>query len=360
MKTTSMTGSHPHTSGGIGVQAGAGALPSAMRQHSGGAPAWAARLGLAAAAAWIAVLGGCSPKPSNLLQGYIEGEFIHVASPVSGTLRHLAVRRGMEVKADEPLFELEGEPETAVVRETEQRVAQSRSKLLNLEKGRRASELESIQARLTRAEANLRLSELEFARRQKLIEARVISDAELDTAKARLQSDKAEVVALTADLATAKLGAREDEIQAAREDVTATEAALARARWALAQKSKSAPTNALVHDTLYRPGEFVAAGMPVVSLLPPDNIKVRFFVPQPRLAEVKPGQEVSIRIDGSPAPLRGQVNYVSTQAEFTPPVIYSKESRAKLVFMVEASLLTTSKQGLKPGQPVDVGLDIPQ
>jgi len=139
--------------------------------------------------------------------------------------------------------------------------------------------------------------------------------------------------------------------------VQATAATLAKAQWALAQKTQYAPTNAWVQDTLYRPGEFVIAGNPVVALLPPENIKARFFVPQPQLASFKSGTPVSVSIDGVPTPLRATVNYISTQAEFTPPVIYSKENRAKLVFMVEAGLAAAVARNLRPGQPVDVRLE---
>lgn len=302
------------------------------------------------------VLAGCSPKAGQGYQGYVEGEFVYMASPLAGTLTNLAVSRGLEVKTGQLLFELEREAEMAAVNEAQQRLAQAKSRLENLTKGRRPTEIESLQAQLDRAKANLQLSGLELERRKKLSESKVISEAELDAAQARRDADQATVQALTADLATAKLGAREDEIKTAEADARATLATLAKARWAVEQKSQFAPTNAVVHDTLYRQGEFVAAGNPVVALLPPGNLKVRFFVPQAKLAEIKPGRIVSVSMDGVATPLRATVNYISTQAEFTPPVIYSMENRAKLVFMVEAVFTATDASNLKPGQPVDVGL----
>jgi HlyD family secretion protein len=131
-------------------------------------------------------------------------------------------------------------------------------------------------------------------------------------------------------------------------------AALDKARWSFDQKQQSAPMNAFVHDTLYRGGEWVAAGNPVVELLPPTNIKVRFFVPQAALPRIKPGQTVSVTFDGGPHAYSATVNYISTQAEFTPPVIYSRENRAKLVFMIEAKFSPADAADLRPGQPVDV------
>jgi HlyD family secretion protein len=111
-----------------------------------------------------------------------------------------------------------------------------------------------------------------------------------------------------------------------------------------------------VTDTLFARGEWVPAGAPVVSLLPPANVKVRFFVPEPRLGGVKVGQKVSLACDGCPAAVAATITYIAPQAEFTPPVIYSKENRAKLVFLVEAKPAAADASKLHPGQPVDVTL----
>jgi len=109
-----------------------------------------------------------------------------------------------------------------------------------------------------------------------------------------------------------------------------------------------------VDDTLYQVGEWVAAGRPVISLLPPDNIKVRFFVPEPRLAELQTGAAVEVTLDGAPAPLEARVSYIATEPEYTPPVIYSRENRARLVYMVEARFAPDASAALHPGQPVEV------
>lgn len=306
----------------------------------------------------LAMLGlaGCSQSPSSTFQGYVEGEFVYVAAPLGGTLANLAVSRGAEVQAGQLLFELEREAEAAAVREAEERLAQAGARLSNLRKGRRPTEIAALEAQLERAQASLRLSKLNLDRLTKLSQERVASRAELDATQAQHDADRAQAAALEADLQTARLGAREDEVKAAAADQQAATAALAKARWAWAQKSQTAPATGRVHDTLYRVGEFVAAGAPVVSMLPPENIKVRFFVPQSLLGAISPGRAVSVSLDGSPTPLAATVSYISTQAEFTPPVIYSKENRAKLVFMVEAAFSPADARNLKPGQPADVSL----
>ena len=110
----------------------------------------------------------------------------------------------------------------------------------------------------------------------------------------------------------------------------------------------------LVFDTMYRTGEWVPAGSPVVRMLPAENVKVRFFVPEAVLGSLTPGARVEIRCDGCPAALPAVVSYVSVQAEYTPTNIYSNDTRAKLVFMVEARPQPGDAARLHPGQPVQV------
>jgi HlyD family secretion protein len=249
---------------------------------------------------------GCFPNSSNVFQGYIEGEYVYVASPLGGALTNLAVTRGDEVKAGQLLFELERESEAAAVRQAEKNLAQS--------------------------EANLTLSESDLTRREQLrADNGVISAEELDQAKSQRDSDVAQVESLND--------------------------ALTKVRWSFDQKQQFAPTNAFVQDTLYRSGEWVAAGNPVVVLLPPENLKVRFFVPQEFLPRIKTGQTVSVTFDGGSHPYSATIHYISTQAEFTPPVLYNRENRAKLVFMIEAKFSSSDAAELRPGQPVDVKLE---
>jgi len=117
-----------------------------------------------------------------------------------------------------------------------------------------------------------------------------------------------------------------------------------------------APEDALVENTFFNVGEWVPAGTPVVSLLPPGNLKARFYIPEPLLSSFQIGRPVEISCDGCPAPIPARVSFVSSQAEYTPPVLYSKESRSKLVFLVEARLDPAASGTLRPGQPVDVRL----
>ena len=302
--------------------------------------------------------GGCLPASSNKFQGYVEGEYVYMASPLGGALTNLAVARGESVKAGQLLFELERQSEAAALAQAEKNLAQSKAQLEDLTKGKRPSEIASIAAQLDRAKANLKLSDAELDRREQLGSTKVVSKEELDQARMQRDADQAQVAQLAAELETAKLGGREDIVLAAEATVESQQAALDKAKWSFDQKQQFAPTNAFVHDTLYRQGEWVAEGNPVVQLLPPANLKVRFFVPQQKLAQIKIGQAVQVSFDGAAKVYSATVNYISTEAEFTPPVLYNRENRSKLIFMVEAKCSPADAANLRPGQPVDVELNL--
>ncbi len=311
-------------------------------------------LGPGALAALLA--SGCSRPEDNVFQGYIEGEFVHVAAPVPGILLEARVERGDSVRKGDPLFLLEATAEKADLEEAEARLDEARARLENLLKGRRPTEIAAHEARVAEAAANLEFWDGELARHRQLFRDNVIAAAELDEVTTRRDAAKAALDTASAELATARLGGREDEIEAARAAVRSAEARLARARWALDEKVQHAPEDAAVHDVLHRPGEFIPAGTPAVILLPPRNLKARFFVPQARLSSLRAGDEVEVHRDGAAAPVPARIRYVATRAEFTPPVIYSRSARAKLVFMVEAAFDPGATPGLRPGQPVDVRL----
>jgi len=120
----------------------------------------------------------------------------------------------------------------------------------------------------------------------------------------------------------------------------------------LARRKMASPVTGSVQQIYYRPGEVVPAGRPVVSLLPPGNIKIRFFVPEAVLPKVALGNDVTVHCDGCKADVPAKVTFISRSAEFTPPVIYSQEERSKLVYLIEARTGTPGE--LRVGQPVDV------
>ncbi len=304
------------------------------------------------------VIAGCSRDTPKQYQGYVEGEFVYVSSALAGTLKTLSVRRGDWVKEGDPLFELDNTPEKAAREEAQRRLTQARANLVDSRKGKRPSEIQSIEAQLEQAKASSILADKELARQEKL--ARIpgaSSEQDLDRARSAKDQEHQRVAQLESDLKTATLGARIDQIAASEAYMRSLEAVLTKAQWDLGQKTLCAPKASSVFNTLYREGEWVAAGRPVVALLPPENVKVRAFVPETVVGAIRRGDRVTVLVDGVGAPLVGKVSFISPQAEYTPPVIYSRERRSKLVFMIEAVFDRETSKKLHPGQPVDVRLD---
>ena len=301
-------------------------------------------------------ISACSSDTKGLYQGYVEGEYVRVAAPFAGSLSALSVRRGAQVKTGAPLFILEQENERAARSEAENRLQRTQAQLANLKKGKRPSELAAVRAQREQAGAALKLSQRSFQRDEKLAAQGFISKQKLDDARTQLESGRARIAELEAQLTTAGLAARSDEIRAAEADAAAARAVLKQAEWKLAQKTVTAPVTGLIEDTFYTQGEWVPAGSPVVAILPPQNIKVRFFVPEPQLGVLKLGQTITISCDGCKNSIAARVSFISSQAEYTPPVIYSKENRTKLVYLVEARTSPQHAVMLHPGQPVDVKL----
>ncbi len=313
----------------------------------------AARL-LAVALIAAAAVGGCSNGGSKAWQGYLEGDFVYVSSPLAGRLEKLLVTKGARVEAGAPLFELERAAEVAAQRQAAQQLEAARAQLEDLRKGSRPEEIAALEARLGQARAAAELSRLELARQQTLFGTGAISASDFDHARLTHESNSRAVEEDEAKLGIARLGGRSDALAAAAASVQAAADAEAHARWSVDQKAQAAPAAALVFDTLYREGEFVAAGNPVISLLPPANIKVRFFVPEGALAQLKAGDRVKVGIQGLPSPLEATVSYLSPKSEYTPPVLYNQDNRAKLVYMVEALFPPGVAADLHPGQPVAV------
>jgi HlyD family secretion protein len=259
---------------------------------------------LAVAIAAVAWLQKARNNEPEFFSGYAEGELVYVSSPIAGQLQQLAVRRGEQIEKEGFLFELERESEKAARSEAEETFRESK-------------------ARLDKAI-------LDHNRAKGLRDKRVISPEDYDSAQQALLS--------------------------AQHNAAARQRSLEQADWRFLQKQQAAPVSGLVYDTYFRPGEWVPAGTPVLSLLPPEYMKVRFFVPESELGNLQVGSPLEVRLDGLKTPLPGKVSFVSPQAEYTLPIIYSRENREKLVFLVEGSLPPEHARLLHPGAPVEVQL----
>jgi len=305
--------------------------------------------------ALLVSIAGCNKVEKSSYQGYIEGEYVYLAAPSAGYLDKLLMLRGSRVTEGTHVFSLAADPEQHGLREAEAREQSAREKLRNLSEPHRQPEVAAMEAQVHMAEVALTLSERQLQQREALAEKGFISPASLDEIRATHDRDKAQLDAARQQLATYQttLG-RKPEMRAAAADVDVSNAQVAQQHWQVDKKTVSAPAAGEITETYYRPGEWVQAGQPVVSLLPDNRRIIRFFVPEPVVASIRLGGNVEVTCDGCPTAIRGTINFIAPQAEYTPPVIYSRGSREKMVFRIEAVPRPEQALALKPGLPIDV------
>jgi HlyD family secretion protein len=306
---------------------------------------------LAGALAWWRLR---SAAPASW-QGYAEADFVNVAPVLTGRLTRLFVARGDRVSPGTPLFDQDDTDERAACAAATASLAQAQANLANLLAPARPQEIAQDVASLAEQRANAAQAADDLARDQRVVGSGAVSRQKVDQEQMALAAAQARVVQADARLALAREPTgRADQIEAAREAVAGERATLAQAEWQLAQRHVSAPVAAVVADTDAQAGDTISAGATVVQLLPPANIRVRFFVPEAALAGIRYGERMAISCDGCAADLVARVSFVAPQAEYTPPVIYSEQTRATLVYMIEARPPPAQALRLKPGEPVEV------
>jgi HlyD family secretion protein len=293
--------------------------------------------------------------PPVMWQGYAEADFVKVGPTQPGLLTSVDVVRGDDVKAAALLFTQDDTDDLASRDQAAQMLNQAQDQLTNLRNGGKPTEIAQAEANLADAQATLVRSATDLARGQAQLPIGGVSKQSVDQFRADHLSAQAKVDAARAALAQAQAPmGRVGEIQAQVASVAAARAALEMADWRLAQRRVTAPAAGRVADVLARAGEMMAAGAPVVSLLPPGNIFVRFFVPEPQFSTIHLGDRVALSCDGCTGNMSANVSFISPQAEYTPPLIYSESSKAKLVFLVEARTSREQAVKLNPGEPVEV------
>lgn len=304
----------------------------------------------------VALFAACAPPPP-FATGYVEGEYTLVAPVAVAQIASIAVARGDRVDEGRLLVSMEARDAEIALAEAEAALARAESQLANLEEGKRPEEIRVVEAALASAQAQATEAERAAARYAGLAQRGAATEAQRDDAATAAEIARAKVAEIEANLAVARLPARPQEIAAARAAVAGAVAARDRAEWNLDQRALIAPAPGVVHDVIRNPGEIAGPSAPVLSILPDGAVKLRLYVPEASVAHIAPGWALVVHCDGCPPDLVARITYVSDAPEFTPPVIYSLESRQKLVYLVEAR---PENDGLlKPGQIVDVALPEP-
>ena len=297
---------------------------------------------------------GFGVAPAPVYNGYIEADYVYVAPASPGRIEKLSVEEGQEVQKGALLFSLDAGREEAALRAAKAREEVARATWLNMETGSRVAEIAVIRASLAKAEADSELAAATFSRTEKLEAQGLVSNAQLDADKAKLQSAKAQLARLKAQLEVAELPARDAQLVAAEASLAAASADADRARTELANRTIIAPVSARVERVYFWAGEVAATGRPVVALLPPGELKVRFFLPEADRMDFGTGDILALECDGCEEGLTATISYMASSPQHTPPIIYSKDERSRLVFMAEARL--AENVILLPGQPVSLSV----
>lgn len=259
------------------------------------------------------LLAACSEKKDQGWLGYGEGDFAMISAPQAGWVTDLKVERGTGVKRGDLLFVLDSTQQQAGTEQAQSALTQARDQL-------------------RQEQSNLAYMRTQLARQENLAREHAGTPTLLDLARTNAQQSAARI----------------DQLQAQIEQMQAN---LKGAAYTLSQRQITSQTEGPVQDIYFRPGEYVPASTPVVSVLPPANIYARFFVPEPDLPKVRLGQQVQVNCDGC-KPMTATITFIAAQAEFTPPVIFSVGNREKLVYKLEAR--APGGLALHPGQPVTV------
>lgn len=307
-------------------------------------------LAAAGATYWFAFRADDEPLT---FQGYMEGNLVFMAAEEGGRIERLAVEAGDQVAEGQLLFELEASVQVAQRNEAEARWRQAQAQLENLKAAQqRPEQIAVLRAQEERARAQLQFSKNEFERQQMLFQRGIAAKAQLDQTRSAFERDTAALDEARRQIDAAQLAGRVGEIGGAEAAARAAEASFHQAETKVAKRRVSSPAAARVQDVYFRAGEVVNAGQPVLSLLPPANLKVRFYVPEPLLSTLALGQVVPVACDSCGEGFRARITFISREAEFTPPVIFSEKERAKLVFRIEARPVTDVR--LPIGLPVTV------
>lgn len=301
----------------------------------------------------LALVPGFGAAPPPNWSGYVEADYFYAAAPGGGTIARFAVAEGELVAAGDTLFVLDASQQQAQYEAAEARAGAARASLDNLRTGSRAEEVDVVRASLAKAEADRNLARQNFARSEEMFGQGLIPAAQLDQVRATLAAAEAAVAQLEAQLKVAELPARDAQQIAAEASLAAAHADAAAAKAALDARTVVAPTAGRVERLFFKAGEVAGTGVPVLSLLGAGALKVKFYVGEAERPQLALGTRVEVSCDGCPAGLTATISYFASDPQFTPPILYSRDERNRLVFLVEATLGEAT--GVLPGQPVSIG-----
>ena len=299
----------------------------------------------------ISALSACG-KSEHTYQGYVEGENIYLASPYSGTLTHVFVLRGEPVKKGKLLFQLDSNPQALQIQQAKSSVVQARHIYHDMTEPKRPPEIAAIEAQIAQTETQIRLADLRVHRYQTLYAKHALDKDSVDAAVEHYNELGYLKAQFEDNLELAKLGSRESQLKAQKAQISMLYTKQKEIEWQISQKSIVAPKDGVIFDTYFKQGEFVDTTKPIAALLASEDRRIEFFVPASALPSLRVGKHIAFDCDGCSKKNQAQIQYISPEAEYVPPLVYSRENMDKLVFRVKASIHDADQ--FKPGQPVVV------
>lgn len=257
-------------------------------------------------------------KEDNLFSGYVDADLVYLSADFGGRLTELAVLRGQLVPKDQFLFKLEQTSELYRVDMSE----------LNKQ---------SLQAQREQTLSQIHYNEVNYRRIVDMRKQNAASQNDLDAAQRDLTVSKKQLADFDAKIKSSQVDTADK-------------------KWQVTRKENFATDRGIIFDTYYTRGEFVQAGYPVLSLITKNNIKAIFFVPEAQLNRIRLNQKINIKTNANENFATGRIFYISNIAEYTPPIIYSREERQRLVFRVEVKIETPDVEKIHLGQPVTLEL----
>jgi HlyD family secretion protein len=301
--------------------------------------------------------GSCARPPRGVsASGTIEATEIRVSAKVGGEILELSVEEGSQVSKGQVLARIDHAALDLQLAQARAGQVLAQAQLALLLKGARSEDIQQAQETLIQAEENLRLAREDAERMKGLLASGSATQKQHDDAAARFVVAQAQYNAASQALRKLQNLARPEEVQAAQARVDQARAAVRLLEKSIADAQISSPRDGLVSQRLVEPGELVAPGTTLLVLADLSRVELEVFVSEPDLGRVGLGQPVSVRIDGPPPnSFTGRISWISSEAEFTPKNIQTRQERVKLVYGVKIQI--ENPQGvLKAGMPADAVL----
>jgi len=296
------------------------------------------------------------PTESDIIKlyGNVEIRQVLLGFRVPGRLENIYFEEGEHVKEGALLGILDPVPYEIKIAESNALLAQAQANLEKMRSGYRAEEIRKEQANREQIRASLELAEIEYNRLSRLYTEKAVSKNDLDRATSNRDSIRAQLESASATLALMRQGYRSEDIKAAEAAVELVTAQLKYAENSLQDTKLYSPSNGNILTRITEPGTVVATGQPIYALALKNPLQVRAYISEPQLGHVRLGMKGKIFTDSFPDPIDGTINFIASEAEFTPKQVQTPELRTSLVYRIRLLVEENPDERLKNGMPVTI------